>query len=217
LRKLNIVIFGLPIGLTGDRSQGHRDRHRQGGGIFFRGCDEHGFRSEGVEGSRGGRFTTRTSRSSLLVGRTVEACCDYTADCIQNVTFHPLLAAAHFAFSKHRPIVLSPDMIWVTILQGLARHVNDHAERLRNRFVAHQGTFDPHRPESAGRDSWTLTVYPDDNYAIFLAPAFRFGVFANPLEQAPCIFERELLEAMGNGLPVVLGNLVRKDGNGISG
>jgi hypothetical protein len=74
-----------------------------------------------------------------LLGRPVEACCDYTADCLQNVTFHPLLAAAHFSFSQHRPLVLSPDMVWVAVAQGLARHVNNHAERLRRRFVGHQG------------------------------------------------------------------------------
>ena len=34
-----------------------------------------------------------------LLDRPAEACCDYTSDCIQQVTFHPLLAAAHFAFS----------------------------------------------------------------------------------------------------------------------
>src|SRR5207244_11395308 len=39
-----------------------------------------------------------------LLDRKIEACCDYTSDCIQKVTFHPLLAAAHFAFSQHRPL-----------------------------------------------------------------------------------------------------------------
>jgi len=77
-----------------------------------------------------------------LLNRQIESCCDYTADCIQDVTFHPLLAAAHFAFSQHRPLVLSPDMIWVAVVQGLARHVRNHADRLRDRFVAHQGKLD---------------------------------------------------------------------------
>src|SRR4051812_10908577 len=77
-----------------------------------------------------------------LLGSKVEACCDYTADCIQEITFHPLLAAAHFAFSQHRPLVLSPDMIWVAIVQGFARHVNEHAERLRDRFVGHSGKLE---------------------------------------------------------------------------
>lgn len=74
-----------------------------------------------------------------LLGHKVEACSDYRADCVREVTFHALLAAAHFAFSQHRPLVLSPDMVWVALVQGLARHVRNHAERLRDRFVSHQG------------------------------------------------------------------------------
>jgi hypothetical protein len=84
---------------------------------------------------------THEALARLLGGR-VEACCDYTADCVQNVTLHPLLAAAHLAFSQHRPLVLSPDMIWVAVVQGLARHVHNHAERLRHQFVGHAGKLE---------------------------------------------------------------------------
>jgi hypothetical protein len=77
-----------------------------------------------------------------LLDRPVEACCDYTADCVREVAFHPLLAAAHLAFSQHCPLVLSPDMIWIAVVQGLARHVKNHAERLRDRFVGHAGKLE---------------------------------------------------------------------------
>ncbi|WPB78320.1 DUF4419 domain-containing protein [Archangium violaceum] len=52
---------------------------------------------------------------------------------------HPLMAAVHMAFSEHRPLVLSPDIIWVTIAQGLALHVVQNAEALRFDLVRHQG------------------------------------------------------------------------------
>jgi len=52
--------------------------------------------------------------------------------------FHPLIAAAFLAFKQHYPLVLSPDMIWLTILQGVAQHVQNHAETLRTRLVQHQ-------------------------------------------------------------------------------
>jgi hypothetical protein len=77
-------------------------------------------------------------------------------------------------------------------------------------------TFDPNRLASPGRDSWALPLFPDDNYAIFLAPDFRFGVLGSPLEQTLCIFGQQLLEAMGNDLPIVLGSMVRKNGKVIS-
>ncbi|HVK76083.1 MAG TPA: DUF4419 domain-containing protein [Kofleriaceae bacterium] len=50
---------------------------------------------------------------------------------------HPLLAAVHHAFVEHRPLVLSPDAVWLTIAQGVARHVRLHAETLRPRLVRH--------------------------------------------------------------------------------
>ena len=39
----------------------------------------------------------------------------------------------------HRPLCLSPDMIWLMICQGVANHINAHAEELRPRIVSHQG------------------------------------------------------------------------------
>jgi hypothetical protein len=52
---------------------------------------------------------------------------------------HPLVQMAHKAFYEHRPIVLSPDAIWFCLAQGFAHHVNRNVERLRNRFVKHEG------------------------------------------------------------------------------
>jgi len=52
---------------------------------------------------------------------------------------HPLAAAAHEAFYEHRPLVLSPDVLWFCLAQGLAHHINLNAERLRHRFVRHEG------------------------------------------------------------------------------
>lgn len=53
--------------------------------------------------------------------------------------FHALLSTIHLAFSEHRPLILSPDMIWITILQGFAQHVKNNSEELRHMFVSHKG------------------------------------------------------------------------------
>lgn len=50
----------------------------------------------------------------------------------------PLLGAIHVAFAQHRPLVLSPDAVWLTILSGVAQHVKLNAETLRPRLVRHQ-------------------------------------------------------------------------------
>jgi hypothetical protein len=52
---------------------------------------------------------------------------------------HPLLGAVHYAFAEHRPLVLSPDAVWLTIAQGVAQHVRLNTEALRPRLVRHTG------------------------------------------------------------------------------
>lgn len=43
------------------------------------------------------------------------------------------------AFAEHRPVVISPDVIWVLICQGFSHHINQNPELFRNRFVDHKG------------------------------------------------------------------------------
>jgi len=52
---------------------------------------------------------------------------------------HPLIDAVHRAFSDHRPLVLSPDSIWLTIVQGFAHHLQENAQAFRGRIVSHHG------------------------------------------------------------------------------
>ena len=55
---------------------------------------------------------------------------------------HGLVNAVHLAFSQHRPLVLTPDAVWLTLAQGFAQHINNHAEALRSRFVGHKGKIE---------------------------------------------------------------------------
>jgi hypothetical protein len=71
--------------------------------------------------------------------RTVEACARYHGRLLADVPFHPVVAAVHRAFKDHRPLRLSPDVIWLMICQAVANHVNAHAEELRPGLVQHQG------------------------------------------------------------------------------
>ncbi|MCX2947419.1 DUF4419 domain-containing protein [Lentzea sp. NEAU-D7] len=52
---------------------------------------------------------------------------------------HPLLSAVAKAFAQHRPLVLTPDAVWLTIARGIAQHVKLHAEELRPLLVSHEG------------------------------------------------------------------------------
>jgi hypothetical protein len=71
--------------------------------------------------------------------RPVEACARYHGRLMGRVAYHPFVAAVHRAFMDHRPLCLSPDAIWLLICQGVANHINTNAERLRSRFVRHEG------------------------------------------------------------------------------
>ena len=74
-----------------------------------------------------------------FLGGQVESCSQYHGQLVGGVRFHPLIEALHWAFATHRPISLSPDIIWLTLTQGLAHHVNANAEQLRHHFVRHEG------------------------------------------------------------------------------
>lgn len=43
------------------------------------------------------------------------------------------------AYADHRPVTISPDMMWLLIAQGFSRYVNAHPEEMRGRLVTHEG------------------------------------------------------------------------------
>eukprot|EP01064_Diplonema_japonicum_P013425 TRINITY_DN20996_c0_g1_i1.p1 TRINITY_DN20996_c0_g1~~TRINITY_DN20996_c0_g1_i1.p1 ORF type:complete len:452 (+),score=88.61 TRINITY_DN20996_c0_g1_i1:44-1357(+) len=53
-----------------------------------------------------------------------------------------LIAASDMCFNHHLPLVLTPDVIWLTVVNGLAMHVNQNSETLRSKFVSHEGKVD---------------------------------------------------------------------------
>lgn len=56
-----------------------------------------------------------------------------------NYGFNSFFNGMYQAYADHRPFVLSPDMIWLLISQGFARHVNANPEKLRKYFVDFSG------------------------------------------------------------------------------
>lgn len=62
-----------------------------------------------------------------------------TCDLVETLPLNGFLMAVHTAYTRHRALTLSPDAVWLCIAQGLARHVNEHAEQLRARLVRHEG------------------------------------------------------------------------------
>ena len=102
----------------------------------------------------------RTAQAKVLV------CPQATKEVVRDADFHPLIAAAAFAFKQHYPLVLSPDIMWLTVLQGVAQHIQNHAEALRARLVHHQTKIELVVPTD-------LTSLPaDEEQMLSLAKAF---------------------------------------------
>ena len=62
-----------------------------------------------------------------------------TSDSLVNFGYNSFFNGIYQAYADHRPFVFSPDMIWLLISQGFARHVNANSEELRKYFVNHSG------------------------------------------------------------------------------
>jgi hypothetical protein len=84
----------------------------------------------------------------------VEACSSRLSKLVKNVNVHPLVAAIRLAYTDHRPLCLSPDTIWLALVQGVAQHVRLHAGTLRHRFVSHLGQMELAIQVNAARFHW---------------------------------------------------------------
>lgn len=48
---------------------------------------------------------------------------------------HPVFQGFLYAYNNHYPITISPDIIWLLIVQSFAYHIGANAEKFRDRFV----------------------------------------------------------------------------------
>lgn len=143
---------------------------------------------------------------TILTGQEIESCSDYHSPVVP-CQYHPFFAAVHAAFDQHRPLVLSPDMFWLLIMQGLARHINANSEQLRSRFVTHKGkekivVWRDHFIKGSPENTWTdvfdefsdqIRGYiGDDNHRRFIHSYTSTGA----VEKAA--FEVTLMAAMQN-------------------
>ena len=79
-------------------------------------------------------------KKSLKLRRSsmVESTSELPQDCF-GYGYNPLAGTIRKCFSDHKRLVLSPDMIWLNILQQLAIHVSQNSETLRKKFVSYEG------------------------------------------------------------------------------
>lgn len=118
-------------------------------------------------------------RSMLQPKGSIEAMSPAPDGTVATFTRQNMLAkAVHAAFYGHHRLILSPDVIWLTIAQGLAHHVAQNAEELRSAFVDHEGKKElvverPQFVKGSPRNDWE-GVFPD--FAAQIAANTKHGV-----------------------------------------
>lgn len=65
---------------------------------------------------------------------------------------HPILEGYYQSYAKHIPVTVSPDILWMLIVQGFSRHIDQNAEKLRYKFV----DFDGQKTLIVNGDEWTI-------------------------------------------------------------
>ncbi|MEN9360436.1 MAG: hypothetical protein RL095_1971 [Verrucomicrobiota bacterium] len=103
---------------------------------------------------------------------------------------HPFVAATHLAFAEHRPLALSPDMIWLLINQMAAREVLADPEKYRGVFAAHaegQRTLvvrrDEFTPGSPAND-WPGVFAEFEDKIVKQAPSPIPATFSHPFSSS---------------------------------
>jgi Domain of unknown function (DUF4419) len=124
---------------------------------------------------------------------------------------NPFVFAVHTAYEQHRPLTISPDMIWLLICQGFTKHVDYHAEELRNKFVQFSGK----RKITIATESISMSFHkgnPDNPWELMF-PAFTDSInryvgndlskliisnFSTTTPTDKAAFEVTLMDAMSN-------------------
>ena len=122
---------------------------------------------------------------------------------------HPFAYAVHLAYAEHRPLVISPDMIWLLIMQGFAEHIDENAENLRKKLV----NFEGKRQLNVKRSYLKEALGPEDDYWPLIIEEFGEQIeyntgpnlysmasqnFSTTTEIEKTAFQITLMDAMSN-------------------
>eukprot|EP01083_Nonionella_stella_P088737 247514_1 len=70
----------------------------------------------------------------------LEALCDRHCQIIDSPNdLHAFIVAIEMAYFMHYPLKISPSHIWLLILQSVGMHLDQNAEKLRSKYVTHEG------------------------------------------------------------------------------
>lgn len=68
--------------------------------------------------------------------------CNCEEDSLCGMTEDAFFRCVVKAYADHRPLILSPDVVWMVICQGFTRYLKAHQDQLRSQIVDHDGKID---------------------------------------------------------------------------
>ena len=92
-----------------------------------------------IEARNWGEIVAARSRSKGILPEAFSRPSDPEIRLLDGGWMNGFVQSVHIAYAEHYPLVISPDDIWMCIVQGFAAHVNANAEKLRHLFVEHEG------------------------------------------------------------------------------
>ena len=88
---------------------------------------------------------------------------DTKEDSIFNHEKSSLIQGLVLAYKNHYPITITPDMLWILILQGFSRFMEKYADKVREKFVNFSGKKDLTilrdnlTPSTATKEDWVVS------------------------------------------------------------
>ncbi|OHT06438.1 hypothetical protein TRFO_25552 [Tritrichomonas foetus] len=79
-----------------------------------------------------------TLKPEDIINKYSHAFCSSLKNDLAMTGDHPVLDGFVRAYTEHRPITISPDILWLLIVQGFSYHVEYNSEQLRSKFVNFQ-------------------------------------------------------------------------------
>ena len=86
----------------------------------------------------GARIYTKENEPLEILHHTL----DTNEDEFFNYGKSSLIQGLIYAYKNHYPITVTPDMIWILVLQGFSRFMEKYAEQVREKFVNFEGKKD---------------------------------------------------------------------------
>ena len=85
------------------------------------------------------KFSKDSKKVRNVFGQILDTSIDPNQELILDYMQHPIFDGFVSAYKNHRPITISPDIIWILIAQAFSNYVSANHEKLRFKFVNFEG------------------------------------------------------------------------------